>query len=512
MRKRTQEVRDLGVVATYADLEAVASAGWDAIEEEHLLDTFESAVGRIPAYRKFLARHGVIPESIRSAADLRRVPPTSKENYLRPYPWEELVAPGALAAQSMVLASTSGSTGEPFYFPRIDAIDEQSSVYHRTFLKRSGLDPKKPTLVVVAFGMGVWIGGIITYEAFNRISKRDFPLTILTAGVNKKEIYDALRNIGPCYQQLVLCGYPPFVKDVVDDGEANGVEWRRFDMRILCAAEGFSEDFRDYLMKGTGIEDAYRGVMNIYGSADLGTIATETSLSILVRRLALNNPSLFFRLFSEATRLPTLAQYIPSFVSFEAVDNRLLCTADNALPLLRYDIGDHGGVLSYDEVVSRCRSEGIDLAQEAKAVGIDDTVCELPFVYVYERADFSTKLYGAIIYPEYVKAGLQRQSVQSEVSGKFKMTTKHDERQDEYLEVNVELQIGVRSSEGLKDRVTDAITESLIEKSAEYHNLYGAVHSKVVPRVLLWPHGDPEHFRPGGKQRWTAKAQGREGE
>lgn len=123
--------------------------------------------------------------------------------------------------------------------------------------------------------MGVWIGGIITYEAFNRVSRRDFPLTILTTGVNKKEIYDALRTIGQHYAQLVLCGYPPFVKDVVDDGEPNGVDWRRFDTRILCAAEAFSEDFRDYLMQKTGIADAYRGIMNIYGSADLGTIATE---------------------------------------------------------------------------------------------------------------------------------------------------------------------------------------------------------------------------------------------
>lgn len=360
--------------------------------------------------------------------------------------------------------------------------------------------------------MGVWIGGIITYEAFNRVSKRDFPLTILTTGVNKQEIYDALRTIGQHYAQLVLCGYPPFVKDVVDDGEPNGVDWRRFDTRILCAAEAFSEDFRDYLMQKTGIADAYRGIMNIYGSADLGTIATETPLSILLRRLALKNPPLFSRLFSEATRLPTVVQYIPSFVSFEAVETRILCTADNAMPLPRYDIGDRGGILSYDEVVARCASAGLDLAKEVKDAGIADTVRELPFVYVYERADFSTKLYGAIIYAEHVRAGLQRQDVQSDVSGKFKMITNHDARQDEYLKVNVELQAGVRPSEGLKDRVTAAITESLLENSGEYGDLYGTVRDKVMPRVLLWPHEDPEHFKPGGKQRWTEKAQRKGGE
>lgn len=512
MLEETKKATASRPIAAFADSTSVGCARWQAIQEEHLLDTFRDAARRIPAYRKFLAQNGVSPDSIRSVNDLIRVPPVSKENYLRVHPWEELVAPEALATQPLVLAATSGSTGVPFYFPRTDAKDEQSSVYHSAFLARSGLDPRKPTLVIVAFGMGVWIGGIITYEAFNRVSKRDFPLTILTTGVNKKEIYDALRTIGQHYAQLVLCGYPPFVKDVVDDGEPNGVDWRRFDTRILCAAEAFSEDFRDYLMQKTGIADAYRGIMNIYGSADLGTIATETPLSILLRRLALKNPPLFSRLFSEATRLPTVVQYIPSFVSFEAVETRILCTADNAMPLPRYDIGDRGGILSYDEVVARCASAGLDLAKEVKDAGIADTVRELPFVYVYERADFSTKLYGAIIYAEHVRAGLQRQDVQSDVSGKFKMITNHDARQDEYLEVNVELQAGVRPSEGLKDRVTAAITESLLENSGEYGDLYGTVRDKVMPRVLLWPHEDPEHFKPGGKQRWTEKAQRKGGE
>ena len=502
----------MSLLAAYGDSTSVGSARWQSIQEEHLFDTFEKAARHIPAYLKFLAQNGVTPGSIRSADDLKHVPPVSRKNYLRAYPWEELIVPEALAAQPLVLAATSGSTGEHFYVPRGDAMDEQAAVYHRAFLRRSGLDPKKPTLVIVAFGMGVWIGGIITYEAFNRISKRDFPLTILTAGVNKKEIYDALRRIGPHYKQLVLCGYPPFVKDIVDDGEPNGIEWGRFDIRIVCAAEGFSEDFRDYLMNKTGIEDPYRGVMNIYGCAELGTIATETSLSILVRRLAVKNPSLFSKLFSEATRLPTLAQYIPSFVSFEVADNRILCTGGSAMPLLRYNVGDHGGTLSYYNVFSLCESEGVDLAKEAKDAGIADTVRELPFVYVYERADFSTKLYGAIIYVEHVRAGLQRTDVQTEVSGKFQLITKHDGRQDEYLEVNVELQTGALPSEGLKNRLIASITESLLDKSSEYRDLCRTVGDKVVPRVRLWPHGDPRHFKPGGKQSWTQKPQTRERE
>ena len=483
-----------------------SSASWKRMQDEYMLDIFQGSAKHVPAYRQFLKEKGFLAKTVNTMTDFRHIPPVSKQNYLKKFPWEDLCVPGALSGKSLVLTATSGSTGKPFYFPRTDSIDEQSYIMHRTFLKNSGLDPAEPTLVIVAFGMGVWIGGLITYEAFNRISERDFPLTILTTGVNKKEIYDALREIGPRYTQLVLCGYPPFIKDVIDDGPENGVQWKQFDMRIVCAAEGFSEDFRDYLLRKTGMRDAYRDVMNIYGSAELGTMATETPLAILVRKLTLAHPLLFTRLFTEATRLPTLAQFVPTFVSFEAADNRIYCTAGNALPLIRYEIGDHGGVFTYSELVKACREEGIDLKNEIRTAGISDTVAELPFVYIYERADLSTKLYGAIIFPEHVKHGLMRRELERYVTTKFTMFTKTDAKQDEYLEVNVELKENVKPTPELQHTVAEAIVESLMEKSAEHKNNVGALGDRVRPRVVFWAHNHHEHFAHGGKHKWVKKS------
>ncbi|MCE9541695.1 hypothetical protein K8R03_04045 [Candidatus Kaiserbacteria bacterium] len=483
-----------------------SSAKWSAMQSEYMLEIFRTAASHVPAYRTFLKERGTLSRTVNSIADFKKVPPMSKDNYLRKSAWEDLILPGALAGKPLVLSATSGSTGKPFYFPRTGATDEQSYVYHRTFLENSGLNPKEPTLVIVAFGMGVWIGGIITYEAFKRISDRDFPLTILTPGVNKKEIFEALREIGPQYTQLILCGYPPFVKDVIDDGPENGVTWKHFDMRVVCAAEGFSEEFRDYLMRKTGMKNPHRDVMNIYGSAELGTMATETPLSILIRHLSIAHPALFPALFSDATRLPTLAQFVPSFVSFEAVDNRIYATAGSALPLVRFDIGDHGGVLTYSEVKRICAAEGIDLKAEIKKAGIADTVRELPFVYVYERADLSTKLYGAIIFPEHIRHGLHSAELEPFVTGKFTMFTKHAENQDEYLEVNVELKDSVDGTHEIIAQIGLAIKQSLMQKSTEYHYLVGAMKDRVNPRVITWAHNHAEHFAHGTKHKWVKKA------
>jgi phenylacetate-CoA ligase len=430
----------------------------------------------------------------------------TKANYLRIYPWDTLALSGSLVKEPLVLTATSGSTGQPFYIPRNDVLHEDSMLFHRLFLERSGLDPQKPTLVIVAFGMGVWIGGVLTYEAFRRISTNGWPLTILTPGVNKKEIFEALMHIGSPYKQLVLCGYPPFVKDLVDDAVGHGVNWKHWNMRVVCAAEAFSEHFRDYLMKKTGMKDPYRSVMNIYGSAELGTMATETPFSILIRRLALTHKDLYTRLFTDAHRFPTVAQFIPGHTTFEGgAHGEILVTGGSPLPFVRYDIGDQGGVFSFDEAIQRGKEVGIDLLKEAAHAGIADTLMRLPFVYLYERSDLSTKLYGAIIYPEHVKIGLQEKALEKYITGRFTMTTENDENHNEYLEINIELKEGVKNGVQAAPRVVEAVMQSLSNSSDEYRYLVRSIHDKVVPKIVFWPHEHPTYFRPGIKQKWVIR-------
>lgn len=493
--------------AFIAKLHTNESADWSRAMQATILKCFKDAYKNVPAYRQFLKRLGVRATSIRTTKDIERIPPITKANYLRAHPWNKLCMTGALANEPLVLTATSGSTGQPFYIPRTDDIHNASMVSHRLFIERSGLDLSKPTLLIVGFGMGVWIGGVLTYEAFRRISEGGWPLTIITPGVSKKEIFEALTHVAPSYEQIILCGYPPFVKDIIDDAPKHGVKWKRWDMRIVCAAEAFSEHFREYIMQKTGMKDPYRSIMNIYGSAELGTMATETPLSILLRRLAVKHTELYQKLFSEAHRLPTLAQFIPDFVSFEAgKGGEVYATGGVALPFVRYDIGDQGGVFTYADAVRKCTEAGIDLAAEIKRAGIADTIMELPFVYLYERADLSTKLYGAIIFPEHVKAGLQNPALERIITGRFTMTTEHDAKHNEFLEINIELQHGMKDSVRIRSALIESVMKSLSASSDEYRYLAGSIRDKITPRIVFWPHEHPKYFPPGIKQKWVIRA------
>lgn len=508
-RKKTSSARPRSFAVSpsfIANLRTNGSAEWSQATQAFILKRFKEAQKDVPAYRQFLERCCVDAASIKTAKDVGRIPPISKANYLRVHPWDKLCRTGTLTTTPLVLTATSGSTGQPFYIPRADEVHDASMAFHRLFLERSGLDPAKTTLVVVAFGMGVWIGGILTYEAFRRISEGGWALTIITPGVNKKEIFEALTRVAPSYEQLVLCGYPPFVKDLIDDASGHGVEWGRWDMRVVCAAESFSEHFREYLMQKTGMKDPYRSVMNIYGSAELGTMATETPLSILLRRLAVKHEALYRKLFSEAHRLPTLAQFIPDFISFEeGKSGEVYVTGGSALPFIRYDIGDQGGVFTYADAERACGEVGIDLAAEIKHADITDTVMELPFVHLYERADLSTKLYGAIIFPEHVKIGLQNPALEKSITGRFTMTTEHDAQHNEYLEINIELQHGVKDGEPVRELLVESVVKSLSASSGEYQNNYVNMREHVVPRIIFWPHGHPKYFSPGVKQKWVMR-------
>jgi phenylacetate-CoA ligase len=477
---------------------------WNRVNREHLLKLFTRMSKDVPAYKRFLKSNKIKPGTIVTLEDLSGIPPTSKKNYLHPTNFNDLFWHGSLRSPH-VLTSTSGSTGKPTYFARSHDVDERSSLIHELIFRTSSLKLNSSTLVIVCFGMGVWIGGVITYQAFELMSRRGYPISILTPGINKKEILKTLRDLAPEYEQIIIAGYPPFLKDVIDEAVDQGISFNKHKVMLLFAAEAFTERFRDHLAKKVGLENILTDAINIYGSADIGTMAFETPLSILIRRIASGNEKLFADLFRGTTKTPTLGQFIPDSVSFDAPNGEILVTGDSALPLMRYSIGDHGGVYTFKEMVERCRTHDIDLMKEVKAAGISKHMLELPFVYVYERIDFATTLYGLQIYPETIKEVLLDKRFESTLTGKLTLITKYDDNQDQFLEVNLELKPQKESTNVFAGELLNAIVKNLREKSSEFHELSDFLGKRSHPKLVFWQYEDPLYFKTGVKQSWVVK-------
>ncbi len=479
---------------------------WEKRGESFALQYFHKISKSVPAYKKFLKSKKIDPKQIKTLSDFKKIPLIEKKSYLRGYPYEDLFINRKFADKHWVISSTSGSTGEPFYFPRAEEQDLQYALTAELYLITNFQINKKTTLYINGFAMGVWIGGLFTYQAIKHVVSEDkYKLSIINPGINKAEILKAFKKLGPYFDQIIIGGYPPFIKDLLDYGSENGISWKKQSIKFIFSAEGFSEDFRDYIVSKAGLKNPYLDTLNHYGTVDMGTNSYETPVSILLRRIALKNREFYKSLFGNTHKLPTLTQYIPEHFYFEEVGCGLICTARSGLPLVRYNLKDSGGVHTFDTIIEICKRHGIDLLAETKKAGIAETVWKIPFVYLYERSDMSVSFYGANIYPEAIRKVLEKNSFHKIFTGKCSLEIKHSKKQNQILTIHVELRSGISGNKEMENNLKEAIVEILIKENSEYRNNYEQLGKLAIPKILLWSHGNKNYFKLGGKQKWVRK-------
>ena len=443
------------------------------------------------------AEHDVDPTAVRSAADFAALPLLTKDNYLRRYPLAALCRDGELTSCDMIAVS-SGSTGEPTFWPRSLADEFAVAIRFEQVFHDSFAADRRTTLAVVCFALGTWVGGMYTASCCRHLAAKGYPITVVTPGSNVEEILRVVTALGPQFEQVVLLGYPPFLKGVVDTGLAGGVRWPDYHVKLVLAGEVFSEEWRTLMGERLGGDEPCFGSASLYGTADAGVLATETPLSICIRRFLAARPAAARSLFGES-RLPTLAQYDPCSRLFEVHAGTLLFTGDNGIPLVRYHIADTGGLTSFDAMLAFLADHGFDPALELPdgSRGIRP----LPFVHVFGRSHFTVSYFGANIYPENIAVGLEQPPVAAWVTGKFVMESREDADHDRYLAIAVELAPGVTGSEEIRRAVAQSIAGQLRRLNSEFAHYTPPEHQ--LPRVSLHPAGDPDHFPPGVKHRYS---------
>lgn len=487
-----------------SDLKRKPEQYWIKRGEKMALKLFHQMSDRVPAYKDFLKKNKIDPFKIKTISEFRQVPTIDKKNYLREYPREQLCWDGNFENNHWVISATSGSTGEPYYFPRTELQDKYYEITADIYLRTNFSIDKKSTLYIIGFPMGIWIGGLFTYQALRSLSNRNnYNLSIITPGINKLEIIRAVQNLGMNFDQIIIGSYAPFLKDIIDDGIAMGLDWKKYNLGFIFSAEGFSETFRDYIFKKTGLKNIYTDTLNHYGTVDLGTMAHETPLSILIRRNSLTDIKIYKSLFQESIKLPTLTQYIPEMFYFETIDNNIICSSYSGLPLVRYDLKDHGGILTYEEIKNIFRSYGNDLVEEIEKAKMAYSIWNIPFVYIYERSDFSVSFFAFQIYPETIRHALQEKLLEEKVTGKFTMQVTYDKNSEQVFEIHVECKRDVKASARLIQSIQKIVIERLKKENSEFRKTSEEYPDRVIPKVTLWPYEHPKYFRVGIKQKWV---------
>jgi len=502
------------------------------------LDTFRRAALEVPAYADFLRRNNVAPELIRTPQDFAGVPSVTKANYLQHYPLNMLAKGGDIASAG-TWSTSSGSSGKPSYWPRGSLSLEQSIDLYDKIFRRSFQSHERSTLAVIGFAMGNWIGGTYTYTGIQHLPALGHRLSVIAPGIDIAAMLENIADLGPYYEQVVLVGYPPFVKDLLDQAPSAvlGMDLRilmageniadlgpyyeqvvlvgyppfvkdlldqapsavlGMDLRILMAGENISERWRDYILKRIGHEGGAGHTCLIYGTADAGIMGYETPATIAIRRLARDDHRLDAALFGGHEVQPTFVEYRPDFRFTETdPEGYLLFTVDNTFPLVRYRINDRGRVMTAPELERLLGLSGNDIAVRASAE-------EAAFIALGQRTDIAATFYSLKIFPESVRTALEETAVSGTVTGKFHLQTHDDETCGQTLSLHVELRADAAPDAGLAPRLTELVVGSLLRSNSEYRQLHQSIGSRAQPIVSLHQFGTGD-FAPGIKHRWTGE-------
>jgi len=466
--------------------------------EQVALETFSIAAKTVPAYKDFLKKNKIDSEKIKSFSDFTAIPLTNKENYLFAYPLRDLLLGGSYSGNSAI-TSSSGSSGQPLYWPRVPAQDFGATKGLNGMVVSLFEIDKKTTLHMNCSGLGVWTAGDYISILIKYLSYKYKNNSSIAPGIDLDNTIRAITDLGSDFEQVIIYGYPPFIKDLVDNLSKNVIE--KTSIKIVVYGESFTESWRDYILKKLGRKkDEYRTVASLLGSSEGGLVGSEVANAIYIRRQAVKNDELCLGLFGEK-RIPSLVQFNPASKFIEVVGSQIVLTARTGLPLLRFDTKDYGGLLKSEEIEEIFKEKiNKSFSDELKKLKIVNS--KLPYVYLFGRSDYTATIYGVLIYPEMIKEIIAKDDFSEYLSGKFVMKTDYDKMQNQYLKLVCEVKRGGGIDNLIFKSFPKKIAEELQKISSEFGKLYDSMGERVVPNVEFRKYADPEFFNSRNKQKY----------
>ncbi|MBI2108694.1 MAG: phenylacetate--CoA ligase family protein [Parcubacteria group bacterium] len=425
----------------------------------------------VPAYREFLKARDYLP----CVKQYEQIPETDKDNYIKKFSTDARCVKGVIPSTNIVIDESSGSSGTPYNWVRSLEERRVSHLLVSHFARFCFGTPSR-LITINAFSMGSWATGLNMGLALQKNG------LVKNVGPDIEKILHTLQFFGPSYSYLI-CGYPPFLKYLIDEAGARKFPLSEYELLGLVGGEGMSEGLRDYLLA------RFKKVYSGYGATDLEIgIAGESPISVAIRREARNNTALRHALFGEDSRLPMLFHYNPMMHHIEVNANKELIftiTRLNVLsPRVRYNIHDEGGVMDFGTMVSKCRDQGLDLAEKFGSEYA--AMPRLPFMWIYGRKDSTISVMGANIYPEDIEQCLYAEPALAKITRSFCIGLHEEQNQEVRPSFSFEI-VGSDITEKLKEEFQQKILRHLIALNKDFKEAWHEHKATLIPTINLWP-------------------------
>ncbi len=204
----------------------------EAMQLKRLQTVVERVYHLVPFYRRRMDELAVKPGHIRSLADLKLLPFTTKQDLRDNYPFGMFAVP---MEQIVRIHACSGTTGKPtpVAYTRRD-LETWSELMART-LAAAGTHPGD--IVHNAYGYGLFTGGLGFHYGAERLGAAVIPVS---GGQTRRQIM-LLQDFGP----TVLCLHPVLRPLPGGGGPGDGGRFRQTKLRVgIFGAEPWTEGMR----------------------------------------------------------------------------------------------------------------------------------------------------------------------------------------------------------------------------------------------------------------------------
>jgi len=470
---------------------------WEKKGQAKALTTFYETIEKVPVYRNFLIKRKVDPKEIKTFKDFQeKVPLTDKKSYILQNSLEDLCI--EKLDKMYTVSMSSGTSGFPCFWPRLQGQDRMIPKFMEFSLLQNAEIDKKSTLLIVGLALGVYTAGEMMIYAMKELAdQKKYSITVVTTGSEKESIVQVLKNLAPRYQQVLLWGYPSFLRQVIDEAEKEGIDFEKLNLKIGIGGEGFTKQWEDFIKEKLRLpkEDPAR-VMTVFGESVGGVMGISSPFTNLIRELAFQDSALFQELFGKAKGmylLPILVEFNPLSVFIEEVHGELVITKRGAIPIIRYNLHDIGGVISHQKVLEILRIHRYDPFKLLREWNIEkEKIWTQPMFYVFGRLDNVISIDGANVYPESLEEIIYTNQITG-VKG-FKLGFKTDpssqwQRFWVYLELKKNIVLTKEEEKRLKERAHDLILNHLLRVNNDFRKSYNDNPTVCDPFIEIYPEG-----------------------
>ena len=234
------------------EFETLPRPALEALQLKRLQQVLQRVYRNVPFYEESFDNAGISPDDIKSLADLRRLPFTTKQDMRDSYPYGLFAAP---MEEIVRIHASSGTTGKPTVVGYTSRdISNWSDLMARSFVAAGA---HRGDIIHNAYGYGLFTGGLGAHYGAERLGASVIPIS----GGNTKRQIMIMQDFG----STVLTCTPSYSLFMAEEARTEGIDFKNLKLRVgIFGAEPWSEAMRKEIEAKLNLD-----AIDIYGLSEI---------------------------------------------------------------------------------------------------------------------------------------------------------------------------------------------------------------------------------------------------